>query len=39
MGHGRKAARSINHYLESGVWDIEHLPGEEPNPEEGEKKK
>jgi glutamate synthase (NADPH/NADH) small chain len=39
MGHGRGAARSINHYLESGVWDIEYLPGEEPSPEEGEKKK
>jgi glutamate synthase (NADPH/NADH) small chain len=39
MGHGRKAARSINHYLESGVWDIEYLPGEEPSPEEGDKKK
>jgi glutamate synthase (NADPH/NADH) small chain len=34
MGHGRKAARSINHYLETGVWDIEYLPGEEPEPEE-----
>ncbi len=30
MGHGRKAARSINHYLETGDWDIQYLPGEEP---------
>jgi glutamate synthase (NADPH/NADH) small chain len=29
MGHGRTAARSINHYLETGDWDIETLPGEE----------
>jgi glutamate synthase (NADPH/NADH) small chain len=38
MGHGRKAARSINHYLESGAWDIEYLPGEEPKPEDEDKK-
>ena len=30
MGHGRTAARSINHYLETGQWELEHLPGEEP---------
>ncbi len=30
MGHGRKAARSINHYLATGQWDIQHLPSEEP---------
>jgi len=34
MGHGRTAARSINHYLETGVWDLEYLPGEEPPPED-----
>ena len=28
MGHGRHAARSINHYMESGEWDIEKLPEE-----------
>ena len=33
MGHGRKAARSINHYLETGVWDLEYLPGDEPKDE------
>jgi glutamate synthase (NADPH) small chain len=32
MGHGRKAGQSINHYLESGIWDIEFLPGDEPDP-------
>jgi len=26
MGHGRQAARSINHFLETGVWDLEKLP-------------
>ncbi|NLF74334.1 MAG: hypothetical protein GX573_01450, partial [Chloroflexi bacterium] len=26
MGHGRQAARSINHYLATGVWDIDELP-------------
>jgi glutamate synthase (NADPH) small chain len=30
MGHGRKAARSINHYLQTGIWELEFLPGEEP---------
>jgi glutamate synthase (NADPH/NADH) small chain len=30
MGHGRQAARSINHYLETGDWDIDYLPGDEP---------
>jgi glutamate synthase (NADPH/NADH) small chain len=25
MGHGRQAARSINHYLATGVWDIENI--------------
>jgi glutamate synthase (NADPH/NADH) small chain len=30
MGHGRRAARSINHYLETGDWEIECLPGDEP---------
>jgi glutamate synthase (NADPH/NADH) small chain len=29
MGHGRTAARSINHYLETGVWEIDELPGSE----------
>ena len=29
MGHGRNAARSINHYLSTGVWDIEELPEED----------
>ncbi|MBI5529208.1 MAG: NADPH-dependent glutamate synthase [Deltaproteobacteria bacterium] len=38
MGHGRKAARSINHYLETGVWDIKYLPGEEPKTEQPEAK-
>jgi len=28
MGHGRQAARSMNHYLETGQWDIEALPEE-----------
>jgi len=32
MGHGRMAARSINHYLETGVWEIDRLPGDEPDP-------
>ena len=27
MGHGRKAARSINQYLETGIWDIDTLDG------------
>ncbi len=39
MGHGRKAARSMNLYLQSGEWDIEYLPGEEPAPEEEVDKK
>jgi len=26
MGHGRAAARSINHYLETGIWEIDELP-------------
>jgi len=39
MGHGRTAARSIDHYLETGVWDIEKLPGEEPEGESKEKSK
>lgn len=26
MGHGRQAARSINHYLSTGLWEIEDLP-------------
>jgi len=26
MGHGRQAARSINHYLASGIWEIDELP-------------
>ncbi len=30
MGHGRQAARSINHYLETGDWHLEVLPGDEP---------
>lgn len=30
MGHGRKAARSIDHYLKTNEWDIDYLPGEEP---------
>jgi glutamate synthase (NADPH/NADH) small chain len=25
MGHGRRAARSINQYLETGIWDIDTL--------------
>ncbi len=33
MGHGRQAARSINHYLETGKWEIEFLPGQEPTEE------
>ena len=33
MGHGRQAARSINHYLETGAWDIDYLPGDEPEEE------
>ena len=33
MGHGRKAAASINHYLETGDWDLEYLPGDEPEEE------
>jgi glutamate synthase (NADPH/NADH) small chain len=37
MGHGRIAARSIDHYLETGVWNIDILPGdEEPEEEKGE---
>jgi glutamate synthase (NADPH/NADH) small chain len=38
MGHGRQAARSIDHYLETGVWDIDKLPGDEPEEEEGKGK-
>jgi len=38
MGHGRKAARSMNHYLDSGEWDIEYLPGDEPPSDEERKK-
>jgi glutamate synthase (NADPH/NADH) small chain len=26
MGHGRQAARSINHYLSTGLWEVEDLP-------------
>lgn len=26
MGHGRQAARSINHYLSTGIWEIDALP-------------
>jgi len=29
MGHGRRAARSINHYLETGLWDLDKLPEDE----------
>jgi glutamate synthase (NADPH/NADH) small chain len=25
MGHGRKAARSIDHFLRTGVWDVEKI--------------
>lgn len=25
MGHGRKAARSIDHFLRTGVWDVERI--------------
>lgn len=25
MGHGRQAARSINHYLATGIWDIDEI--------------
>jgi len=32
MGHGRAAARSINHYLETGIWEIDELPGAEAAP-------
>jgi len=28
MGHGRRAARSIHHYLTTGQWEVEELPGE-----------
>ncbi len=33
MGHGRKAARSIDHYLKTGVWELETLPGTESDSE------
>jgi glutamate synthase (NADPH/NADH) small chain len=32
MGHGRQAARSINHYLATGKWDIETLDPCETSP-------
>ena len=35
---GRYDVVSMNHYLETGDWDIEYLPGEEPAPEEDEAK-
>jgi glutamate synthase (NADPH/NADH) small chain len=25
MGHGRQAARSINHYLTTGIWDVDTI--------------
>jgi len=28
MGHGRRAARSIHHYLTTGQWEVEELPEE-----------
>ena len=30
MGHGRKAADSINHYLDTGAWEIDRVPRGEP---------
>jgi glutamate synthase (NADPH/NADH) small chain len=29
MGHGRLAARSINHYLATGIWEIDELPDDD----------
>lgn len=29
MGHGRRAARSIDHYLKTGIWELETLPNQE----------
>ncbi len=34
MGHGRKAARSIDHYLQTGIWDLECLPDEKSQTQE-----
>ena len=30
MGHGRQAARSIVHYLDTGIWELDRLPDDEP---------